>query len=67
MKFISVLLIAELVKYFKDKYTHLEVRGVWIIEKLRANDGFQCWHRDFYLETDVTTTIVNNLGAVTRR
>ncbi len=67
MKFISVPLIAEIVKYFKDKYTHLEVHSVWIIEKLRTNDGFQCWHRDFYLGTDVTTTIVVNVGAVTQR
>ncbi len=58
-------MIAELVNYFEDKYTHLKVRSVWIIEKLRENDGFQCWHRDFYLGKDVTTTIVVNVGAVT--
>jgi hypothetical protein len=67
VKIISVPLIAELVKYFEDKYTHLEVHSVWIIEKLRVNHGFQCWHRDFYLGTDVTTTIVVSVGAVTRR
>ncbi len=58
-------MIAELVKYFEDKYTHLKVRSVWIIEKSRENDGFQRWHRDFYLGTEVTTTIVVNVGAVT--
>ncbi len=58
-------MIAELVMYFEDKHTHLEVSSVWIIEKLRENDGFQCWHRDFYLRTEVTTTIVVNVGAVT--
>jgi hypothetical protein len=64
--FISEPLIAELVKYFEDKYTHQEVRSVWIIEKLRENNGFQCWHRDFYLGTDLTTTIVVNVGTVTQ-
>ena len=63
--FLGVPLIAELVKYFEDKYTHLKVHSVWIIEKSRENDGFQRWHRDFYLRTEVTTTIVVNVGAVT--
>ncbi len=61
--FLGVPLIAELVKYFEYKYAHLKVRS--IIEKSRENDSFQCWHRDFYLGTDVTTTIVVNVGAVT--
>ena len=56
--------IAELVKYFEEKYNHLEVRSVWMIEKSKENDGFQGWHRDFYLGTEVTTTIVVNVGAV---
>jgi hypothetical protein len=63
--FLGVPLIAELVKYFEDKYTHLEVRSIWIIEKSRENNGFQHWHRDFYLGTEVTTTIVVNVEAVT--
>jgi len=56
--------IAELVKYFEEKYNHLEVRSVWMIEKSKENYGFQGWHRDFYLGTEVTTTIVVNVGAV---
>ena len=59
-------MIAELVKYVEDTYTHLDVRSVWIIEKSRENNGFQGWHRDFYLGTEVTTTIVVNVGAVTK-
>ncbi len=59
--------IAELVKYFEEKYNHLEVRSVWMIEKSKENDGFQGWHRDFYLGTEVTTTIVVNVGAVAKR
>jgi hypothetical protein len=39
--FLGVPLIAELVKYFDDIYTHLKIRSVWIIEKSRENDGFQ--------------------------
>ena len=59
-------MIAELVKYFEEKYTNLEVRSVWIIEKSRENNGFQSWHRDFYLGTEVTTTIAVTVGAVTK-
>ncbi len=58
--------IAELVKNFEDKYTHLNICSVWIIEKLRENNGFHGWHRDFYLGTEVTTTIVVNVGAVSK-
>ena len=66
LMFQDVPFIAELVKYFEKEYTNLEVRSVWIIEKSRANDGFQSWHRDFYLGTEVTTTIAVNVGAVTK-
>jgi hypothetical protein len=62
--FDGVPLLAELVQYFEYKYTKLEVGSVWMMEKLRENNGFQGWHRDFYLETEVTTTIVVNVGAV---
>jgi len=58
--------IAELVKYFEEKCKHLEVRSVWMIEKSKENNGFQGWHRDFYLGTEVTMTIVVNVGAVTK-
>ncbi len=66
LMFQGVPLIAELVKYFEEKYTNLEVRSGWIIEKSRENDGFQSWHRDFYLGTEVTTTIAVDVGAVTK-
>jgi hypothetical protein len=64
--FQGVPLITELVKYFEDKYTHLEVRSVWMIEKSKENDGFQGWHRDFYLQTEVTMTILVTVGAITK-
>ena len=57
-------MIAELVKYFEGNYSHINVRSVGLIEKSRENDGFQGWHRNFYLGTVVTTTIVVNVGAV---
>ena len=57
-------MIAELVKYFQDKYTHLEVRSGWLIEKSRENDGFRGWRRDFYIGTEETKTIVVNVGTV---
>ena len=64
--FVDVPLIAWLVKKFEYKYKKLKVRSVWMMEKLRENDGFQVWHRDFYLGTEVTTTIVVNVGALTK-
>ncbi len=64
--FVDVPLIAELVQYFEYKYKKLEIRSVWMMEKLRENNGFQVWHRDFYLGTEVTTTIVVNVGALTK-
>ncbi len=56
----------ELVQLFEKKYKHLAIRSVWLIEKLKENDGFQVWHRDFWLGHDVTSTIVVNVGAITR-
>jgi hypothetical protein len=38
--FPNVPKISELVKYFENKYNHLEVRSVWLIKKSRENDGF---------------------------
>jgi hypothetical protein len=62
----SVQRIVELVQVFEDKYKHLATRSDWLIEKSKENDGFQVWQRDFWLGHKVTTTIVVNVGAVTR-
>ncbi len=51
VRFVDVPLIAELVQYFELKYANIEVQSVWMMEKLKENDGFQGWHRDFYLGT----------------
>jgi hypothetical protein len=66
LMFQGVPLISELVKYFEEKYTNLDVHSVWIIEKSREKDVFQSWHRVFNLGTEVTTTIAVNIGAVTK-
>jgi hypothetical protein len=62
----SVQRIAELVQLFEDKHKHLATRSAWLIEKSKENDGFQVWHRDFWLGHEVTSTIVVNVGAITR-
>ncbi len=62
----SVQRIAELVQLFEDKYKHLVIRSVWLIEKSMENDGFQVWHRDFWLGHKVTLTIVVKVGAIMR-
>jgi hypothetical protein len=36
----SIQRIAELVQVFKDKYTHLAICSVWLIEKSKEKDGF---------------------------
>ncbi len=60
----SIQRIAELVQLFQDKYKHLAIRSVWLIEKSKENNGFQVWHRDFWLGHEVTSTIVVNVGAI---
>jgi hypothetical protein len=51
------------VKVFETSYGHLRVNSVWIIKKSKENGGFQSWHRDFFLGTDIIATIVVNVGA----
>jgi hypothetical protein len=65
-KFGSVQRIAELVQLFEDKYKHLDICSVWLIEKSKENDWFQIWHRDFWLGHEVTSTIVVNVGTIIR-
>ena len=58
--------IADLVGYFEQKFSNVEVSSVWLIEKSSRDDGFQGWHRDVFLGTNITTTIVVNVGAITK-
>ena len=52
----SVQRILELVHLFENKYKHLAIHSVWFIKKSKENDGFQVWHRDFWLGHEVTST-----------
>jgi hypothetical protein len=63
-QFGSIQRIAELVELFQVKYKHLTIRSVWLIKKSKKNDGFQCWHRDFWLGHKVILTIVVNVEAI---
>lgn len=51
-----------LVNVFEKSNRHLRVHSVWIIKKSKENEGFQSWHRDFFLGTDIIATIVVNVG-----
>ncbi len=62
----SVQRIAELVQLFEDKYKHLAIHSIWLIEKSKENRGFQVWHRDFWLGHKVSLTILVNVGAIMR-
>jgi hypothetical protein len=62
----SVQTILELVHLFENKYKQLAICSVWLIKKSKENDGFQVWHRDFWLGHEVMSTIVVNVGAITR-
>ncbi len=57
----------KLVQLFQNKYKHLAIRSVWLIEKSKEIDGFQVWHRDFWLGHEVTLTIVVDVGAIMRK
>jgi hypothetical protein len=50
------------VNVFKTSYRHIRVNSVWLIKKSKDNGGFQSWHRDFFLRTDIIATIVVNVG-----
>ena len=50
------------VNVFETSYRHLRVNSVWLIKKSKENRGFQSWHRDFFLRTEIIATIVVNVG-----
>ncbi len=56
-------LLPDHLKKYKSVKT---IDSVWLIEKSKENDGFQVWHRDFWLGHKVMLTIVFNVGAITR-
>ncbi len=36
---------------------------VWLLRKSIEGDGFQGWHKDFYMGGQITKTIVINVGS----
>ena len=50
------------VNVFETSYRHLWANNVWLINKSKENRGFQSWHRDFCLRTDIIATMVVNVG-----
>ena len=63
----KIATINNLVTYFQLVFPHLTIDNVWLIKKESSDDGFQCWHQDFKLGNTITTTIVVNVGSVTKK
>ncbi len=42
---------------------YLSVDLVWLLRKSKEGDGFQGWHKDFYMGGQITKTIVINVGS----
>jgi hypothetical protein len=66
-EFRAVPKMNELVTVFESTNRHLRVNSFWLIKKTKDNGGFQKWHRDFYLDTNVIATIVVNVGVCDMR
>jgi hypothetical protein len=45
---------------------YLSVDLVWLLRKSKEGDGFQRWHKDFYMGGQITKIIVVNLGSKER-
>jgi hypothetical protein len=56
--------LSNLVTSFKEEYTWLEVQSVWLIWKLKEDNGFQDWHQDLANNGQTVYTIVVNLGSL---
>jgi hypothetical protein len=60
-KFEQVPLIKKLVDTFSQMLPSLTIDLVWLIIMSKPGRGFQCWHRDFYLDEKIPKTVVINL------
>jgi hypothetical protein len=56
----------DLVDTFETILPYLSVNLVWLLCKSKEGDGFQGWHKDFYMGGQITKTIVVNLGSKER-
>jgi hypothetical protein len=52
---------------FEIMLPYLSVDLVWLLRKSKEGDGFQGWHKDFFLGGRITKTIVVNLGSKERQ
>ncbi len=60
--FNQVPLLKNLVNTFETMLPYLSV-VVWLLRKSKEGDGFQGWHKDFYMGGQITKTIVINVGS----
>jgi hypothetical protein len=51
---------------FETLLPYLSVDLVWLLHNSKEGDGFQGWHKDFYMGGRITKTIVVNLGSKAR-
>jgi hypothetical protein len=61
--FAQVTLLKKLVDTFETMLPYLSVDLVWLLCKSKEGDGFQEWHKDFYMGGQITKTIVINVGS----
>jgi hypothetical protein len=55
--------LSNLVTKFEEEYIWLEVQSVWLIQKLKEDDGFQDWHQDLACNCQTVYTLIVNLGS----
>ncbi len=61
--FTQVPLLKNLVDTFETLLPYLSVDLMWLLRKSKEGDGFQGWHKDFYIVGQITKTIVINVGS----
>ncbi len=61
--FNQVPLLKNLVDTFETILPYLSVNLLWLLRKSKEGNGFQGWHKDFYMGGRITKTIVINVGS----
>ncbi len=61
--FTQVPLLKNLVDTFETLHPYLSIDLVWMLCKSKEGDGFQGWHKDFYMGGQITKTIAINVGS----
>ncbi len=61
--FNQVALLKNLVDTFETMLSYLSANLVWLLCESKEGDGFQGWHKDFYMGERITKTIVVSLGS----